>query len=60
MAHCTLGRHGNNPFCVHRVTELAKLGRRERLVPVERAPNVPYDFGRFEIVDEPIAEASSV
>jgi hypothetical protein len=26
---------------------------RERLVPVERAPNDPYDFGRFEIAVEP-------
>ncbi len=53
MAHCTLGRRGNNPFCYHRVVALEKRGIRERLVPVERAPNQPYDFGRFEIVEEP-------
>jgi radical SAM protein with 4Fe4S-binding SPASM domain len=53
MAHCTLGRRGNNPFCYHRVVELKKRGVRERLVPVERAPDRPYDFGRFEIVEEP-------
>lgn len=51
-AHATLGRRGNNPFCTYRATELAKRGRRERLVPVERAEGVPYDFGRFEIVEE--------
>ena len=54
MAHCTLGKRGNNPFCYHRVVELAKRGVRERLVPVERAPNQPYDFGRFTIVEEPL------
>lgn len=56
MAHCTLGKRGNNPFCYHRVTELAKRGVRERLVLKERAPNEPYDFGRFEIVEEPLPD----
>jgi radical SAM protein with 4Fe4S-binding SPASM domain len=51
--HVTLGRRGNNPFCYHRVTQLRKIGVRERLVPKERAPNQPYDFGRLEIVEEP-------
>jgi radical SAM protein with 4Fe4S-binding SPASM domain len=51
--HTTLGRRGNNPFCYHRVTQLRRRGIRERLVPVERAPNKPYDHGRFEIVEEP-------
>ncbi len=53
-AHCTLGRRGNNPFCYHRVKTLEKRGVRERLVLKERAPNEPYDFGRFEIVEETI------
>ena len=53
MAHCTLGRRGNNPFCYHRVTQLKKRGIRERLELRERAPNEPYDFGRFDIVEEP-------
>ncbi len=53
MTHTTLGRRGNNPFCYHRVTELKKRGVRERLVPVERAPQLPYDHGRFEIREEP-------
>jgi radical SAM protein with 4Fe4S-binding SPASM domain len=54
--HTTLGRRGNNPFCYHRVKQLQKRGIRERLVPVERAPNKPYDHGRFEIVEEPWPE----
>lgn len=53
-AHSTLGRRGNNPFCYYRVTQLRRKGQRERLVQVERAPNQPYDFGRFEIVVENI------
>jgi radical SAM protein with 4Fe4S-binding SPASM domain len=52
-AHTVLGKRGNNPFCYHRVTQLRRKGVRERLVPVEAAPQVPYDFGRFEIVEEP-------
>ena len=52
-AHCTLGRRGNNPFCYHRVKTLERRGIRERLVQRERAPNEPYDFGLFEIVEEP-------
>jgi radical SAM protein with 4Fe4S-binding SPASM domain len=52
-AHCTLGRRGNNPFCYHRVVQLRKAGLRERLVLKERAPHVPYDHGRFELVEEP-------
>jgi radical SAM protein with 4Fe4S-binding SPASM domain len=51
-AHCTLGRRGNNPFCYHRATTLKARGRRERLVQAERPEGVPYDFGRFEIVEE--------
>jgi radical SAM protein with 4Fe4S-binding SPASM domain len=52
-AHTTLGRRGNNPFCYHRVVQLRKKGIREKLVPAERAPQRPYDFGRFDLVEEP-------
>ena len=50
--HCTLGRRGNNPFCYHRANELKKVGLRERLKQVEAADGQPYDFGRFEIIEE--------
>lgn len=53
MTHTTLGRRGNNPFCYHRVTQLKRQGVRERLLPIERAPQLPYDHGRFEISLEP-------
>jgi radical SAM protein with 4Fe4S-binding SPASM domain len=59
LTHTTLGRRGNNPFCYHRVTELKKRGIRERLEKVEAAPNLPYDHGRFEIVEEPWPEEVS-
>jgi hypothetical protein len=52
--HTFFGKRGNMPFCYHRVTQLEKKGIRERVVKVEDAPGLPYDFGRFEIVEEPI------
>lgn len=51
-AHTTLGRRGNNPFCYHRAANFRRQGKRERLVQVVRAAGVPYDFGRFELVEE--------
>jgi radical SAM protein with 4Fe4S-binding SPASM domain len=51
-AHSLLGRPGNNPYCIHRATQLAKQGRRERVVQVAAAPGAPFDHGRFEIVEE--------
>jgi radical SAM protein with 4Fe4S-binding SPASM domain len=47
-----LGRPGNNPMCHHRALELARDGKRERLVQIARAPGVPFDQGRFELVVE--------
>jgi len=51
-AHVTLGKRGNNPFCYHRAATLKEQGRRERLELAEQAPGTPYDFGRFQIVEE--------
>jgi radical SAM protein with 4Fe4S-binding SPASM domain len=53
-SHCTLGKRGNQPFCYHRATELAKEGVREVLVHREAPQGVPYDFGRFELMKEAI------
>jgi radical SAM protein with 4Fe4S-binding SPASM domain len=52
-AHVFFGRRGNNPYCHHRALEHERRGLRERLVPITRAPGVPFDHGRFEIVVEP-------
>lgn len=51
-AHTLLGRRGNMPYCYHRADQLRAAGRRERLVQVQAAPGAPFDFGRFELVEE--------
>jgi radical SAM protein with 4Fe4S-binding SPASM domain len=56
-AHALFGRPGNNPFCHHRALSLAAAGKRERITIVERAPGRPFDYGRFELVEEPIETA---
>jgi len=48
------GRAGNNPYCHHRVLELSKQGLRERIAQVEKAPGVPFDHGRFELILETV------
>jgi radical SAM protein with 4Fe4S-binding SPASM domain len=48
------GKPGNNPLCHHRALEMRRLGKRERLVQIDRAPGVPFDGGRFEIVVEDV------
>ncbi|MCL2450558.1 MAG: radical SAM protein [Polyangiaceae bacterium] len=50
----TLGRPGNNPYCHHRALEMAREGKRERIVRAREAPGEPFDHGAFEIVVEPI------
>ncbi len=47
-----LGKPGNNPMCHHRALEFQRMGKRERLVQVSKAPGVPFDNGRFEILVE--------
>jgi radical SAM protein with 4Fe4S-binding SPASM domain len=59
MTHCAMGKRGNNPFCYHRVTELAKRGVRERLIKVAPAPDRPYDFGHFELLEEPLPKGTT-
>lgn len=53
-SHTLLGRRGNMPYCHHRALELAAQGRRERIVRAEAAPGEPFDFGRFELVEEAV------
>jgi hypothetical protein len=54
--HVLFGKTGNNPFCHHRALELMRDGRRERLVRVKAAEGTPFDYGRFEIIEEPWPE----
>jgi len=54
LTHTLLGRRGDNPLCYHRVVTLRRRGVRERLVQVVSAAGIPYDFGRYEIVEEAV------
>jgi radical SAM protein with 4Fe4S-binding SPASM domain len=51
------GKPGNNPYCHHRALEMQRAGKRERLRLVERAPNTPFDHGRFELIVEDASAA---
>ena len=46
------GAPGNNPFCHHRALELLRAGKRERLERTEAPGGMPFDHGRFAIVEE--------
>lgn len=59
-SHCVMGRPGNNPYCSHRAVQLAAEGLAERLVQVEGAAGVPFDAGRFAIVQEPLLDDTAV
>jgi radical SAM protein with 4Fe4S-binding SPASM domain len=50
-SHCTLGRRGNQPYCYHRAETLKKRGIYEELVLAEKAEGLPYDYGRYELVE---------
>ncbi|MBK6518879.1 MAG: radical SAM protein [Polyangiaceae bacterium] len=56
-SHVLFGKRGNNPYCHHRALELLEAGRRERVVRVEAPPGAPFDYGRYEIVEEAWPEA---
>ncbi|HLT34907.1 MAG TPA: hypothetical protein VK034_01445 [Enhygromyxa sp.] len=53
IVHTALGRQGNNPFCYYRADKLRREGLREVLVHARQAPGDPYDFGGFELREEP-------
>lgn len=48
---------GNNPYCHHRALEYASRGLRERLVLAQHAPGDAFDYGRWDIVLEPLRAA---
>lgn len=54
--HVLFGRPGNNPYCHHRALDLAAQGLRERVRMIAPAPGRPFDYGLYEIVEEPSAE----
>ncbi|MCA9719863.1 MAG: SPASM domain-containing protein, partial [Myxococcales bacterium] len=52
VAEPLTGRPGNNPYCHHRALEMDRVGLRERVEQVARAPGVPFDHGLFRVVRE--------
>jgi radical SAM protein with 4Fe4S-binding SPASM domain len=48
------GRAGNNPYCHHRALEMQRKGVREVVSRVEMAPGTPFDYGKFELREEPL------
>jgi radical SAM protein with 4Fe4S-binding SPASM domain len=54
MAAVVMGRRGNNPYCHHRASELARAGLRERVVPRLLAIGKPFDHGEFRLIEEPL------
>jgi radical SAM protein with 4Fe4S-binding SPASM domain len=56
--HVLFGRPGNNPFCHHRALELLREGRRERLVRTRAPEGTPFDYGRFEIIEEVLLDGA--
>jgi radical SAM protein with 4Fe4S-binding SPASM domain len=59
-AFSLFSRAGNNPYCHHRVLELARSGQRERLERVAPPPGTPFDIGKFRLVVEPIPPVTSI
>jgi len=52
MSDALFGKTGNNPYCHYRALELAKRHRRERVVKVQDAENIPFGTGRFTLIEE--------
>ncbi len=55
-----LGKRGNNPYCHHRVLDLARHGWRERVTKVKDAPAASFAIGEFALVREAIPGAQTV
>jgi radical SAM protein with 4Fe4S-binding SPASM domain len=53
MTSVVFGKRGNNPYCHYRAGELAKQGRRERIVPkLIQVVKKPFDHGEFVLIEE--------
>ena len=55
-SHCTMGKAGNNPYCIHRAMEYENQGTHEHLVRVAPPPGIPFDHGVFETRLMPIPD----
>jgi radical SAM protein with 4Fe4S-binding SPASM domain len=52
MSTALFGRPGNNPYCHHRALEMKLAGKRESVKQTSKAPGLPFDHARWEIVVE--------
>ncbi|MBK6692492.1 MAG: radical SAM protein [Myxococcales bacterium] len=52
MAAALFGRPGNNPYCHHRVLELARVGQHERVTRDGEAPGLPFDRAKWSLALE--------
>ena len=43
-----------SPYCHYRVLKLAEAGLREQIEKTENAPGRPFDYGRFDLILEPL------
>jgi radical SAM protein with 4Fe4S-binding SPASM domain len=55
MATALFGRPGNNPYCHHRVLEMARAGKRERVLRTTPAPGRPFDRAAWALLIEDVA-----
>lgn len=53
-AHTFFGKRGNNPYCHHRALTQLQNGKRERFFLKKKAEGIPFDYGEFELIEEPI------
>jgi nif11-class peptide radical SAM maturase 3 len=53
-SHVFFDRRGNNVYCHHRALEQTKRGIRERVVQEVPASGLPFDHGKFAIIEESI------
>lgn len=53
-AHVFFDRRGNNPYCHHRSLHFASRNLRERVFLEVPSPGLPFDNGRFGLVEEPL------
>jgi radical SAM protein with 4Fe4S-binding SPASM domain len=55
-SHCTMGKAGNNPYCIHRAMEYEAKGLHEHLIRTSPPPGIPFDHGVFETRLHPLPD----
>lgn len=55
-SHCTMGKAGNNPYCIHRAMEYEAKGFHEHLIRTAPPPGLPFDHGVFDTRLHPLPD----